>query len=133
MKRGEKYNGKRCSLHPELNGLRHKTSSICTACVPERARKWRLENPIRNRNTMLIRKYGLTYIEFQLLFELQGNCCAICLGTVPGGSGDWAVDHDYFTKKIRGILCSPCNTSLGQFKDNPKLLEAGAAYLRKYA
>lgn len=130
--RGEKYNGKICPEHPELKGLRHVTSFICTKCVRERSRKWRTDNPHRNRNNMLMRKYGITVEQFDVLFEAQGERCAICYGTVPGGTGHWPVDHDHETGKVRGVLCSNCNVSLGGFKDDPAVVDRAAAYLRKH-
>lgn len=130
--RGEKYYGKICTLHPELNGLRHKTSFICTKCVRERARTWRADNPKRNRHNNLMRKYGITYDQFRILFETQGECCAICQGIVPGGSGDWHVDHDHATDKVRGVLCSPCNTALGMFRDDAEVVRLAAYYLDKH-
>lgn len=130
MTRGEKYNGKVCANHPELAGLRFKSSFICVDCVTLRSRQWRADNPERNRNNVLMRKYGITYDEFQILLEAQGGRCAICSGTDPGGSGDWHVDHNHETDKVRGLLCSFCNTGIGMFRDNVQNLYLAAAYLR---
>ena len=130
--RGEKYQGKICEIHPDVAGLRFKSSYICVPCTTERSRAWRAANPRQNRNTMLLRKYGITYDQFTLLLEVQGGKCAICRGTEIGGSGDWHVDHNHMTGKVRGILCSPCNVGLGHFKDDPVLIETAAAYLRRH-
>jgi len=53
--------------------------------------------------------------------------CQIC-----GATTDYqalGVDHCHKTMKLRGVLCSGCNTGLGQFQDNPILLRAAADYL----
>lgn len=39
------------------------------------------------------------------------------------------VDHDHTTGAIRGILCNNCNQGIGQFKDDPELLEFARIYL----
>jgi hypothetical protein len=51
--------------------------------------------------------------------------CEICGAPAAG------LDHDHETGKGRGWLCSPCNSGIGQFHDNPQLLRAAAAYLER--
>jgi len=50
--------------------------------------------------------------------------CTIC-----GANSDLVVDHNHRTNKIRGMLCNRCNQGLGQFKDDPMLLEMARIYL----
>lgn len=128
--RGAKYKGKPCANHPASKGLRFVSSSICVKCAAVRQLQWRKENTARHRNTVLLRKYGITLADFKQMLVVQGGVCAICDGTDIQGTGDWHVDHDHATGKVRGVLCSFCNTGLGMFKDNPKALMKAVRYLK---
>ena len=46
----------------------------------------------------------------------QGRRCAICSKELFWPSTNTHVDHDHKTGKIRGILCTGCNTRLGWFE-----------------
>ena len=43
------------------------------------------------------------------------------------------VDHSHATGKVRGLLCRPCNFSLGFMRDDPRLTAAATEYLLKAA
>ena len=65
------------------------------------------------------------------ILALIENGCAIC-GKKQVNNGARRVmimDHDHATGKFRGILCSGCNTAIGQLKDDPKLVERALKYL----
>jgi CRISPR/Cas system-associated protein Cas10 (large subunit of type III CRISPR-Cas system) len=78
------------------------------------------------------RTFGLTADDVDQLIAKQNGCCAIC-GRSPQRLASLHLDHDHTTGQIRGVLCSTCNQGLGQFKEDPTLLEAAAAYLRRYS
>ncbi len=60
--------------------------------------------------------------------ELMSNDnCAICGCTMTKK----CIDHDHKTKKIRGVLCNNCNTALGLFKDNQKVMKDAIQYLEQ--
>lgn len=88
---------------------------------PERFRALRRDQKLR-------RNYGLTQQERDALAAAQGGRCAICSEVRP-----LKVDHCHATGRVRALLCGPCNTSLGAFRDQPELLERAAAYLRTHA
>jgi hypothetical protein len=81
----------------------------------------------RQRSYNLRINYGLTTAEYDSLLEEQGGGCAICSGT--DSERRLAVDHCHDTGKVRGLLCTACNVSLGRFKDDPELLVSAAIYL----
>ena len=54
----------------------------------------------------------------------QDGLCAICR-SAPAAH----VDHDHETGAVRALLCFNCNGGLGQFKDDPLLLQLAAAYV----
>lgn len=82
-----------------------------------------------NRSRNLQTKYNLTDSEYNALLQDQGGSCLICRDTA--GSRMLAVDHEHDTGRVRGLLCSPCNTALGLFKDSPELLRLAADYLEQ--
>jgi hypothetical protein len=96
-------------------------------------------NKSKAREHQLRYKFGITLEEYNQINQSQGGVCAICEGvnttrTKGTTSGknikmSLAVDHNHKTGKVRGLLCSNCNTSLGSFKDNPALLRKAISYL----
>ena len=56
---------------------------------------------------------------------MQDGKCAIC-HQVPT---KLVIDHDHETGLVRGLLCSPCNTSLGGFHEDVGNLVNAIKYL----
>lgn len=101
--------------------------------------RWRETHPGYNRlaaRKTRLKAFGLTEADFNRMYEAQKGVCKIC-GEDPGGH--WLnpnvktlhIDHCHKTNKVRGLLCLRCNSALGLFRDNPKLLEKAAAYLKE--
>lgn len=79
-----------------------------------------------------VRRHGLTVEEFRAMLARQANLCAVCGGPWRGWNGRAAhIDHDHKTGRVRGLLCSPCNTAIGRFGDDPALLRRAADYLEQ--
>lgn len=72
-------------------------------------------------------RYNITEDVYQQLRTEQKDSCKIC-GEVSN-SRELAVDHCHETGKIRGLLCSNCNTGIGLFLDDPSRLQAAIEYL----
>lgn len=59
--------------------------------------------------------------------------CPICQKTtIVGVTANLVKDHDHATGKGRVWICDSCNTGLGRFKDDIKLLNRAIEYLKKY-
>ena len=102
----------------------------------EAQREYRKRHPDRVRNTVLKKVYGITLEDYNRMAERQGGVCAICKkpesAKGPHGTArELAVDHCHDTGKIRGLLCSRCNTSIGNLTVSDGTLRRASAYLRK--
>jgi hypothetical protein len=99
---------------------------------------WYKNNPQLAKNQRL-RKYGITLDQYNDLRQNQNYKCAICNKhetTVAQGRAyttDHAlhVDHCHDSGKIRGLLCTNCNTILGKCHDNPDVLKNAINYLTR--
>lgn len=101
----------------------------CKSCVKARRTYGKKEREYR-RTQYRLKTYGIDSKSWDDLFESQGRKCAVCKSDNPG-KNDWHTDHDHDTEKIRGILCSNCNTALGLLKDDIIRLKAAIEYLSK--
>jgi hypothetical protein len=72
------------------------------------------------------RRYGLSLADYRALQAGQGNACAICRKVTRA----LCIDHCHVTGRVRGLLCRSCNSALGFYADDPRLLRAALAYLQ---
>jgi hypothetical protein len=77
-------------------------------------------------------RFKITQAEIDELLDNQQGRCAICQTTRPGASGEWCIDHDHVTGRVRGLLCGTCNSGLGFFQDDPRVFMAAARYLERH-
>jgi hypothetical protein len=77
----------------------------------------------------VLSKYGLTLEKRDALLAAQGNMCAVCGATKPGGPKGWHTDHDHAigNTAVRGILCGRCNTTLGLIGDSLESVQQWSA------
>ena len=74
--------------------------------------------------------YSLTKEEYNKRAEQQNNKCAICRDIENGIR--LALDHNWKTGKVRGLLCRKCNTTLGNLKEDISLFYKCIEYLKKW-
>ncbi len=80
-----------------------------------------------HRANRLRRQYGISLAQYELILARQNGACAICR---QKSKRTLCVDHCHETGKVRGLLCTKCNSALGLYQDDPNLTEAATAYLR---
>lgn len=66
----------------------------------------------KRKDWYLRNRFGITLEQYDEMFENQNGVCAIC-GEINIDGRRLAVDHNHETGKIRGLLCTGCNTRLG--------------------
>lgn len=91
----------------------------------------------KGRKLEAARIHGLTVDQYDAMFEKQNHLCAICNlpETKIGRGGDVSkltVDHCHNTNVNRGLLCHHCNVGIGNFKDDPILLQSAIDYLKHH-
>ena len=125
---------KKCSDNLPLDNFyfnkngKYKKQNVCKKCM-------NIYDYKTDKNSKLKRAYGITFDEYEELLSKQNKKCAICgidnNGKYRNKPRAFAVDHCHTTGKIRGLLCSDCNTGIGLLKDNINFLQSAIKYLNK--
>ena len=82
----------------------------------------------KRRARYLMRTYGITLEQYDLLLKRQSRVCAICKRKPKAML---CVDHCHKKGRVRGLLCHQCNFALGLLRDDQRLTMAATAYLRR--
>ena len=126
---------KRCSRCREIlpfsdfyksRQMRDGYQNLCKACSLASRQAWLKANPDRSILRHWMRKHSLSQDEAQTLLIQRKKGCKVCRT-----KHKVFLDHDAKTGRLRGFLCTTCNTGLGMFKDDPRLLRRAMKYLRE--
>lgn len=103
---------------------------------------WYLQNiereRLNNRKRHYLRKYGISFEEYEEQLKLQDNVCYICkqpetaIDFRSKKPKNFAVDHCHATNKVRKLLCMRCNHVLGASEDSVELLQKYIDYLKEH-
>lgn len=83
-------------------------------------KEWRDKSKIRL--SQIKYNYNLTEEEYEAL----PKACEVC-----GNTENLCIDHDHITGKVRGVLCSRCNSALGLLGDSKEVILKLASYIEK--
>ncbi len=84
-----------------------------------------------SRERYLKSKFNMTLGQYDEIFKKQNGVCTICGGINADGRRLY-VDHNHETGKVRGLLCSKCNTLIGFADDGIIILQSAINYLKSY-
>jgi hypothetical protein len=131
----EQQKANRLARRDEINALQRKRRAENRDEVNRKFREWCDKNRERysklSRRRHILVTYGLTQEAYDALLVSQGGKCAICRRERWGAKRNTPhVDHDHATGKVRGLLCTDCNTSLGKLGDGEQGLLRALAYVR---
>jgi hypothetical protein len=101
-----------------------KGKNTCKKCRNKYHKHKRESNPERTKAYWVKNKYGITLEEYNKKMNTSSGC-EIC-----GTDKKLCYDHNHDTKEFRGVLCHWCNSALGDFKDNPRILLNAVKYLK---
>ncbi len=118
LEQKREYDREYAALHAEQRLVRAQTWNEAN---PDRLR----ENQRRNR----LKKYGITPEQYDAMLESQGGVCALC-GGPPQYGRRLSVDHCHETDRVRGLLCSYCNTAISRVEAQPDWLIKVRRYLK---
>ena len=76
-------------------------------------REYSIKHPQHRRNANLRHRFGIVQADYERIFKEQDGCCGIC--EISGIN--LVVDHCHISKKVRGLLCTRCNTKLGFYEE----------------
>ena len=62
------------------------------------------------RRKALLKRYGITVRQYDIMFALQDGLCVGC--GRPPKTRRLAVEHDHKSKRVRGLACHNCNRYL---------------------
>lgn len=127
----KRQNSRRLRSNPEYKKSEAEKAKIYNQS-PERKHK-KVSNQI---NYERVKKYGITKEQYMEMLKEQNYSCAICKIHISELTLGLCIDHDHKLEeqsimKVRGLLCQPCNTSLGhieKYLQNPNKI---LTYLRK--
>tara|TARA_R110002020_G_C15987985_1_gene749071 strand:- start:36 stop:707 length:672 start_codon:yes stop_codon:yes gene_type:complete len=105
--------------------------------IREKDRQKKRDNADHYLNKRRIRKFGITSNDYNRMLKEQNEVCYICKNKNTfkknkEKESKLVIDHNHKTGKVRGLLCDPCNSSLGLLKEDINILRNCISYLQEF-
>lgn len=115
------------AYHSELWSERSKAPRVRKA-NRDSTNAWRAKMRAEGKMSLLRQMYlyKLTPKDFEALCA-RDPICPIC----KRADKPLVTDHNHITDKVRGRLCTNCNTALGKFGDSEEMLTRAIEYLKE--
>lgn len=93
-------------------------------------REYYLKNksPEKKRAAHIKQHFGLSMEDYARLLVSQDYVCGICGG--KDSKRPLVVDHDHPTGRVRGLLCSNCNSGMGLLGDDITRLKSAIKWIQ---
>lgn len=105
--------------------------------IPEVKERYK-ERLKRKQSQRKLLAYGLDEDDYNSMLKKQNNVCAICKDQESAFDSrlkvfkSLAIDHDHNTGKVRELLCSKCNLTIGRVGEDINLLQSMIDYIKKH-
>lgn len=111
--------------------------TACKICNSKHAKAWKASKSIEQikqiHRRQKLNSYGLTEEQHEIILQRQNGVCAICKTfKLRANDAHLCIDHSHKTNKVRGLLCSNCNSAIGKLNDDINLLKNAIEYLESY-
>mgnify|MGYP003626547506 CR=1 FL=1 len=100
--------------------------------IIEQSKKYYSQNKEMRRGYRLKELYNITIDQYNKMFTDQKGCCKICERHQSKLSKRLGVDHNHTTGKVRGLLCDSCNTNIGKYNEDTKILNKMIEYIKEH-
>lgn len=116
----------KCCNDLPLNNY-NKNQRVCRSCQSDYYQSNKTQHLLNVKASKYRRRgsrYGITPEEYDAIKISNNGLCHICRVKVAT-----EIDHDHITGKVRGHLCTGCNTGLGKLGDSVEGLKRALDYL----
>lgn len=113
----------------KVRDVARKDFSVTTDCMASIRRDFK---HLAKKSKIDIDYSFLTVDWYNLKLEEQNRSCKICQKSVEEVGKRLVVDHCHTTGKVRGLLCSVCNLTIGRLGDDYKGIMIAAQYLFEF-